>query len=146
VEVQIRYDSETSSDRGRGRAQYGDFEMSLGWARKDALSPRRDLIALEANLHELIRQSRDLDVKLVLLTYPSRIRQGSFINPLIRDAARSTGTPLLDLAEVFAPECPDAECRELLFPDHHPRATGHRRIAEALLARLRADEGRRPVR
>jgi lysophospholipase L1-like esterase len=146
VEVEIRHDSEISPDRGSGRARHGDFEISFGWTSKHELSPRRDLIALKTNLHELIRQSRERDVRLVLLTYPSGIRQGSFANPLIRRAARSTGTPFVDLAEVFASECPDEECRGLLFPDHHPRARGHHLIAETLLRRLRADEGPGEVR
>jgi lysophospholipase L1-like esterase len=144
LELEVR--NENSSDRGSGKIASDDFEVSFGWARKDVRSALRDAIALEANLHELIRRTREHGVKLVLLTYPSSIRQGSFANPLIRRAARATGTTLVDLAEVFASECPDEECGELLLPDHHPRASGHRLIAETLLARLRADEESAPER
>jgi lysophospholipase L1-like esterase len=151
VELEIQFESEDSLDRGTGSARFGDVEIPLGWRRSseppdDWLSRTRVEIALGRNLRELARQSHELDAQLVLLTYPSRFGLYAFANPVIQRVARATGTPFVDLADVFTPLCPVEECAGLLFPDHHPRARGHYLIAETLLRRLRADEGPGQVR
>ncbi len=81
--------------------------------------------------------TRDLGVPLVLMTYPS---SGTFYgraNASIRAAARESGAPLIDLAEVFRPLCPQEECPGWFFQDQHPRAHGYRLVAETIVAWLR---------
>lgn len=145
VELAIHYEPESTLDAGTGRVRYGDTEIRLGWRSKPAFNLQLDSTRLYMNLQELVGRSREHEVKLVLLTYPSRSGMYAPANVVVRQLARRTGTPLVDLAEVFESVCPAEECPELLFPDHHPRANGHRLIAETLLTRLR-DEDRDAVR
>ena len=53
----------------------------------------------------------------------------------MREVARATGTPLVDLGFVFRYSCPDGRC-DLLFEDQHPTVPGHaqagRQVAEEL--------------
>jgi lysophospholipase L1-like esterase len=147
VELEIQRDGEGSMDRGTGRVRLGDVEIPLGWRRKLEFQDLEAEIGLAANLRELVRQAGKRGTRLVFLTYPSRFKFYAAANPVIAQAAQSTRTPLVDLTDVFTAACPQEECPELLFPDHHPRARGHRLIAETLLARLRAeDEASGPVR
>ena len=53
-------------------------------------------------------------------------------NPVIREAAARTETPLIDVASRFRPLCPKSECAELFFADHHPTAQGYRLVAETV--------------
>jgi lysophospholipase L1-like esterase len=145
VELETSIDPTGTFDRGGGRARYGDVEVPFRWTRRTA-PDRRWHAQLDANLRELIRQGRELGVQLVLLTYPTELDDYGPANSIVRLAAHGADAALVDLAKMFGPSCPVPECPELLLPDHHPNARGHRRIAEMLLQRLRADEGRGPVR
>jgi hypothetical protein len=64
----------------------------------------------------------------------------------MRDTAKDAGIPLIDVAAVLKPACPvpagsntltgpAAHCPEL-FPDQHPTARGHVRVAEILAQQL----------
>jgi hypothetical protein len=78
------------------------------------------------------------------MTYPSRFKPAyQTANRLIRQTAKGSGIELVDLELVFEDVCPDEECPEFLFPDHHPRARGYHVIAETLVEHLcRLLEGR----
>jgi lysophospholipase L1-like esterase len=146
LELETSLDAGNTFDRGGGRVRYGDMEIALGWRRRTGPAGEREMNRLLANLHALVDHGREHGVRLVLLTYPSRFGLYTLPNFVIREFVRTTGAPLVDLAEVFEPLCPAEACPELLFPDHHPTARGHRLIAETLLQRLPADEGRDAVR
>ena len=70
------------------------------------------------------------------MTYPSNHGAYGRANVAIRAAAGEAGPTLIDLEEVFRPLCPREECTEWLYKDQHPRARGHRLVAETILARL----------
>jgi lysophospholipase L1-like esterase len=146
VELEVHQDPGSTLDRATGRARYGETEIQLGWTSKTGADVPLDSTRLYLNLQELVGRSRKHEVRLVLLTYPSRSGMYDLANAIVRQVARRTGTPLVDLAQVFESVCPAEECPELLFPDHHPRPGGHRLIAETLLRQLRADEGPGEVR
>jgi hypothetical protein len=145
VELETSIDPTETFERGGGRVRAGNVEIPFRWTQRHA-PDRRWHDRLDANLRELIRESGELGVELVLLTYPTELEDYGPANSIVRLVAHRAGAALLDLAKVFGPSCPVPECPELLFPDHHPNARGHRLIAETLLARLRADEGPGPVR
>ena len=74
------------------------------------------------------------------MTYPSKQNPYITASMVIQEVAKETGTPLIDLLEVFAKVCPKTDCPDTVFPDGHPKAPGYRIVAETIADRLaRAD-------
>jgi len=134
--------------QGHGTARYGEHEFDLGWTMlpKEGIPGRQPAVELKKNLEAMAAQATDFGTKVVFLTYASDAGFYSWANGIIRDAATATGTPLIDVAAVLKPGCPvpagsniltgpGAECPEL-FPDQHPSALGHQRIADILAKEL----------
>jgi len=135
-EVEILMDPAGSLEVGaRHKARLGDQEFEMGFLRA-AQGLQGDQAALTENLHRLVEEARDSGTPLYLMTYPARQSFYGPANSLIAAAARDTGTPLIDLAETFAPICPTDECPDTLFPDGHPKSAGYRIVAEAIVKRL----------
>jgi lysophospholipase L1-like esterase len=124
---------------GTGEAHFGGDVFELGFAKAEKGEISRPKEMLEENLGVIAANAEASGSKLVLMTYASRFRPYYVANQIIRDFAEESQTPLIDLAEVFRPVCPERDCPELLFPDHHPRAAGYRLIAETILADLHGD-------
>ena len=70
------------------------------------------------------------------MTYPSGRQSYGVANREIRAVAALSDTSFVDLEAVFRPLCPEEECPEWLYRDQHPRASGHRRVAETLIEEL----------
>jgi lysophospholipase L1-like esterase len=87
---------------------------------------------LRRNLRAIAALCAAAGTRLVLLTYPSEQRVYAHANAVLRETAAATGTPLLDLGEIFLARCPSKDCRELFFLDNHPTRAGHRLAAEHL--------------
>jgi hypothetical protein len=133
--VEVTLDYETGKRSGRGRAEYGG--EVFGWEWQPGGLP--DFApALVANLAAMAAEVREFGAELILLTYPSEVSVYGSTNRVLRQAAERTGTRLVDLGAELRSLCPKAKCPDLFFPDHHPRAPIHRRVAEILLERLDA--------
>lgn len=76
------------------------------------------------------------------MSYPARHDFYGFANRVIQNTARRENAPLVDLARLFAPRCPEPRCPELLFEDGHPKAAGYRVIAEVLVQEIARRYGR----
>ena len=75
--------------------------------------------------------------QLYLMSYPARHSWYGVANPVLRQAAEETSTPLIDLTALFEPLCPEGACPSLfLYDDNHPNAAGNSLIAEAVVKRL----------
>jgi lysophospholipase L1-like esterase len=131
-----------------GTARYGEEEFDFSATKK----PERDVPGwqpaeeLTRNLETLSAQATEFGAKLVFLTYAADSNFYSFANSVMRDTAKATGTPLIDVAAVFKPACPvpagsnfltgpGAQCPEL-FPDQHPTVIGHEKVAQTLARQL----------
>jgi len=127
--------------RGRNRITFGDEEFDAPYEPADP-GERGDRESLARNLAALVDQAAAFGTEIHLLTYPSRWGFYGVANRAIREVAKATGTPLVDLEEAFAPLCPEPYCPKYLFVgNHHPNARGYGVMAETIVARLRAGEG-----
>lgn len=140
-ELEVGFEPRRSLDAQAGRARFGDEEFELGWVRapKRRLTDRGYEWVLAQNIGFLADRARAAGVGFTLLTYASRFRAYETANRFIRNAAEKAGVRLLDLSEAFERHCPEEDCPELLFPDHHPTRRGYRLVAETLLCELRPD-------
>jgi lysophospholipase L1-like esterase len=125
----------------KGKAHFGDVEFELGFAKAEHGEIFRPDEALEENRGSLAADAEAFGAAIVLMTYPSRFSAYRTANRIIQRFAEASGAPLIDLEEVFLPVCPERDCPQLLFPDHHPRAAGYRLIAETVVAHLRDHSG-----
>jgi lysophospholipase L1-like esterase len=116
-------------------------EFELGFAKAEHGEIFRPDEALEENRGSLAADAEAFGAAIVLMTYPSRFSAYRTANRIIQRFAEASGAPLIDLEEVFLPVCPERDCPQLLFPDHHPRAAGYRLIAETVVAHLRDHSG-----
>jgi len=137
-----------ATDQGRGFARYGDEVFEFGWTMQPegGVSGWQPVDAFRQDLHTLVEQAAEFGTKLVFLTYPADAGFYGWANVYVREAARVTGTALIDLAAALKPRCPipsgstflegpGATCPEL-FPDQHPTALGHERVATILVEQL----------
>lgn len=112
-----------------------EFEMSYTRATGRVAGNRRDL---ERNLRTLVEQARRGGTRLILMSYPARHEFYERTNPIIWEVAEETGTPLVNLTELFAPLCPELECPTHLTKDnHHPNRRGYRLIGRTVATELR---------
>lgn len=88
--------------------------------------------SLRRNLVAIVQRARAAGAEVLLLTYPSPYDWYARADATIREAARETAAPLVDLALVFQARCPRPRCPELFFRDQHPTAKGHAIAAELL--------------
>lgn len=135
VTVEVTPASDTDQSSGQGRVEYGGQVFTWEWRPKEGGVP--DFApALVANLAAMTAEVRAAGAEPVLLTYPSDASVYAATNKVLREAAARTGTRLIDLGAELRPLCPTPECPALFFPDLHPRAPAHRRVAEILRERL----------
>ncbi len=132
-------------DPNPATARYGTAEFDLGFD-KAQLGMRKAMEdlwrpALAANLTDIAAVARELGSEVIVLTYPGPRGPYAAASTVIRETAAADGVKLIDTAESFAPNCVPGPCPDLLFPDQHPTAKGHARIAEALGARLSQEAG-----
>ncbi|MGD0948477.1 MAG: SGNH/GDSL hydrolase family protein [Candidatus Binatia bacterium] len=123
-------------------ARYGTYEFELGWKHvpEGGIPGWQPAADLTRNLETLAAQAKGAGTTLILLTYPSENGWYGPTNDIIRAAAKEAGIPVVDLGAAFRPICPEGRCPEL-FPDHHPTAVGHERVARILADRLMANAG-----
>jgi lysophospholipase L1-like esterase len=134
--VEILMDPKGNLAEGaRHKARVGDLEFDMGFVKADE-GLWGDSAALKVNLHRLIEQARASGSKLYLMTYASKMAFYVPASQAIAEVAVETHTPLIDLAAIFEPICPDGQCPDTLFRDGHPRASGYAIVAEAILERL----------
>jgi hypothetical protein len=117
-----------------GTARYGDVEFAMGWTedRRQADFHER----LDENLRAVAADIRAFGAEPVFMTYPSRMWNYGDASVRIRAAAAASGTRLIDLGAVFAPQCPSEPCLDWLYADHHPTARGYHLVAETLVREL----------
>jgi len=83
--------------------------------------------------------------RIVFLTYPSSGGFYAIANDAMRVAALRARVPLIDLAARFAEDCPRWRRCDYLFPDQHPTAAGHARVADVLVDTLDVGAALDPV-
>ena len=133
--VEVVDAADSTFEKGEGTIRAGGREFELGWTAE--IGDRETVSAqLRDNLRELVRVSRGFPSQLVLMTYPGHFRYYSLANPAIREIAKETGVPLIDLAKEFTALCPQFACPEWLFEDQHPKGAGYRRVAEIIVSKL----------
>jgi lysophospholipase L1-like esterase len=120
---------------GRNKIRLGDREIEMGFAAGQS-SEGGGLTGLRRNLRRIVRLARDQDRSLYLMTYPSQQNPYITASMVTQEVAKETGTPLIDLLEVFAKVCPKTDCPDTVFPDGHPKAAGYRIVAETIAERL----------
>lgn len=135
-EVEIIMDPEANIEKGAvHKARVGDQEFDMGFVKADP-GLQGDGISLKANLVRIVARAKDSRARFYLMTYPASNDFYPWANDIIREVARETGAPLIDLNTIFESLCPENECPEKLFPDGHPNASGYRVVAETIAARL----------
>jgi lysophospholipase L1-like esterase len=122
----------------RAEATFGDQTFELGFSRNAEPEWKDSYGAMGGNLEEMVRRARNEETTLVLMTYPAQQVPSFYAsaNQRIRDVARWTETPLVDLGKAFRSRCADVVCSELLFRDQHPKAAGYRIVAEEVTEKL----------
>jgi lysophospholipase L1-like esterase len=95
---------------------------------------------LRPHLEAIAATARARGATPVLLTYPASRSLYGIASRRAREAGQAGGTRVVDVARAFEARCPGDAC-ELLQPDAHPTAAGHRVVAETLVAE-RVIEGR----
>jgi len=134
--VEIVMDPKGSLAEGaQHKARVGDLEFDMGFVKADK-GLWGDSAALKENLNRLIEESRAAGTKLYLMTYASKKNFYIPASKAISEVALETGTPLIDLAAIFEPICPNDDCPDTLFPDGHPKASGYAIVAEAIIERI----------
>lgn len=117
-----------------GTARFGDVEFSMGFSKAPRQADHDE--RLEENLRAVAEIARSFAAEPVFMTYPSRMWNYGDASRFLRSAAAATNTRLIDLATVFAPQCPQEPCPDWLYEDHHPTARGYHLIAETLVQEL----------
>jgi lysophospholipase L1-like esterase len=112
------------------RIQDGRFD--IGGNRPNPREPMLD------NLNEIVRHAREANTTLVLMTYPAQEARTyyPFASKLIRQVAKETETPLIDLYRLFKSHCPTKHCGRLLYKDGHANAKGYEIIADEVARQL----------
>lgn len=131
-----RADLEVAIVPGKGDLQrednwvrIGDREFDFGFERATRGIPGANEHLVE-NLGRLHAVIKDSGARALFMTYPSRYLYYGEANRAIRQSARTTGLPLLDLTVIFREPCPQLKCPTMLFDDHHPTAEGYRFTAK----------------
>lgn len=140
-EVEVEFANPEEYRPNRGAVRYGEETFDLGWTRQAAGTVPGWEERHTDNCKVLVDQARAAGASVIFLTYASPSPSYAAASLMVRKAAESTGTPLVDVQPVFQLPCPQGDCRDLYYPSQHPTAKGHRLIADVLLERLAALEG-----
>lgn len=141
--LEIVLDKNGSLTRGaRHKARVGDLEFYQGFVTA-APGLQGDSVALEENLRRLIEQARAAETPIYLMSYPSRRKFYTSASQAIVTVAHQTGAPLIDLTAIFEALCPTVDCPDMLYQDGHPKASGYRIVAEAIMKQLDGSTPRR---
>ena len=141
-ELEVTLDHVDEFAEGAWTARYGGEEYAVGWKEAKPGELKDPFAALERNLVALVERIRELRAEPILMTYPAHRAAYERANRLIRNAARTADVALIDHAAVFAEQCPDEACLELLFEDGHIKAPGNRLVALTLRDRLQREPQR----
>jgi len=129
--------SEQAAGVVRREFEFGDEVFEVGMVRDREWRPGvESMQILQQNLEELVRLARAKSTPLLLMSYPAQRGFYPAASHLLERVAEESQTPFIDLRSEFATRCPDRECRELLFPDQHPKAAGYKIIASEVLPRI----------
>lgn len=134
-DLEVDDSPDSSFEGGEGTIRAGEHEFALGWNTQIG-APEEVEAELRDNLRKLTALSKLSSAQLVLMTYPGRFRYYSLANPAIRSIAQESGIPLIDLARVFKPLCPEFSCPQWLYGDQHPNEVGYRLVAETIASHL----------
>lgn len=123
-------------DGSKGTVVVGGEEIDLSQTTAGSLPdwPQQ----LIENLRTLVAQADAAGAKVVLLTYASEQSMYRPANEAIRQAARVTGAPLIDVAAAFRARCPRPPCPFLFAPDNHPTGPGYGLVARTVFDGLQA--------
>lgn len=104
------------------------------------VGPKRETAELEASIVDglaaMARRFEGGACRLVFLTYAADEGWYAPANRAIREAARETGTLLVDCERALAPSREHLPTETLFYPDYHPRALGYELLARAALQGL----------
>jgi hypothetical protein len=92
---------------------------------------------LAGNLAAIVEAVREARAIPVLLTYPSFDGIRAAANASMRNVARTTETPLIDLQSLFRARCRTPKCPMLLFATGEPNPAAHLVVGQVLAERLR---------
>lgn len=92
---------------------------------------------LKENLIKMPELVARADARLIFLTYPAERSLYPQANAVIRGAAKTTRTTLVDLGTKFVRACPSKDCSDLFFFDYHPTLKGHELAAQLMVQQLK---------
>lgn len=135
-EAAVQKEAETGETDGLAELRYGDAKFELGFTVEKRNFADDDL--LRRNLERIVTLVRDAGSQPVLLTYPSSDNWYGRANRILRMAAQSTDTPLVDIGLTMLEYCADStKCPDLFFGDSHARKPGYTIAAKKLVRDLR---------
>ena len=120
----------------RGTATFGGEEFELGFEKAEPGTLSEPEKKLQANIEHMVGVAHASGTRMLLMTYASMLPVYVAASEKIRDAADASGAELVENGPTFRELCPDTDCPDYLFPDHHPNAGGYRVIAEAIVRKL----------
>ncbi len=129
----VRPDVALGSLETTAAAHYDGIDIRLGAGRPASGKAVSDL---GANLEAVVERARRDDVPVALVTYPSSTGPYGSTSERLRQFARRTGVPVIDVGARLAERCGPG-CPGLLFSDGHPRPAGHAATAQIVMHELR---------
>jgi lysophospholipase L1-like esterase len=99
--------------------------------KKEELVPRVSLVDYDANLTKIAQLAKRMNIKVVLLTRPTKQEQPSPYDLTTIDVATKTGVPLIDIYQLFR------ERHEYFQDTSHFNAEGHRKMAKIIYERIK---------
>jgi lysophospholipase L1-like esterase len=122
----------------RGTATFGGEKFELGFEKAAPGTLSRPGIKLQANIEHMVGVANESGARMLLMTYASTLPVYATASQKLRDAADASEAELVDNGPVFRELCPETDCPDYLFPDHHPNANGYRVMADSIVRKLNA--------
>lgn len=111
--------------------QYAGKDFSLGF-NFDGKKQHKPHKALRKNLIAMKEIADDYQIDLVFIALPYNEFVYKTANKQMRLAAQQHDIPFIDLSQFAEQHCDADDCTTYFFPDWHPTAHGHLRIAQIL--------------
>ena len=104
---------------------------SYFFPKKEELVPRVSLVDYEANLTKITQLAKRMNIKVVLLTRPTKEEQPSAYDLTTIGVANNIGVPFIDIYQLFR------ERHEYFHDTSHFNEEGHRVMANIIYERIR---------